>query len=62
MSYAASAAWSRPVLSYCCIEHGQQCGVFLLGRITTVTIYKSGHLGRLRTVMACPHILQVMMA
>jgi tRNA G26 N,N-dimethylase Trm1 len=62
MSCAASAAWSRPVSSYCCTEHGQRCGVTLLGRITTIAMSKSSQLGRFCTVAACPHVLQVMMA
>jgi hypothetical protein len=45
MSCTASAAWSRPVSSPCYTEHGQRCGVVLLGHITTVAMYRSGQLG-----------------
>jgi hypothetical protein len=38
MSYTASAAWSHPILSLCCIEHSQRCDAILLGRITTVAL------------------------
>jgi hypothetical protein len=57
MSCAASTAWSRPVLLYRCTEHGQRCGVALLGRITTVAMSRSGHLGRCCIIAASPHIL-----
>jgi hypothetical protein len=50
MSCTASAAWSRPVLSLCCTEHGQRCGVFLSGHITTVAMCRSGQLGLRCTV------------
>jgi hypothetical protein len=62
MSCAASAVWSRHVLSHCCTKHGQRRGVALLDHITTVVISKSGQLGRWCTVVACLHILWVMMA
>jgi hypothetical protein len=62
MSFVASAAWSRLVLSYCCIEHGQRHGVALSGHTTTVAMSRSSQLGRHRTVATCLHILQVMMA
>jgi hypothetical protein len=45
MSCTALAAWSHPVSSPCYTEHGQRCGVVLLGRITTVAMYRSGQLG-----------------
>jgi hypothetical protein len=46
MSYTALAAWSRPVSSPYCTEHGQRHGALLSGRITTVAISRSGQLGR----------------
>jgi hypothetical protein len=45
MSCTASAAWSRSISSSCYTEHGQRCGVVLLGRITTVAMSRSGQLG-----------------
>jgi hypothetical protein len=45
MSYTASAAWSRPVFLPYYTEHGQRCGAVLLGRITTVAMFRSGQLG-----------------
>jgi hypothetical protein len=45
MSCTSSTAWSRPVSSPCCNEHGQCCGVVLVGRITTVAMSRSGQLG-----------------
>jgi hypothetical protein len=62
MSYAALAAWSRPILSHCCTEHGYRCGVVLSSRITTIAMSMSDQLGRHCTIAACPHVLQVMMA
>jgi hypothetical protein len=50
MSCTASAAWSRPVSSPCCTEHGHRCGAVLSGRITIVAISKSGQLGLRCTV------------
>jgi hypothetical protein len=44
MSCTASAAWSRSVSSPCYTEHGQRCGAVLLGRITTVAMFRSGQL------------------
>jgi hypothetical protein len=61
ISCAASVVWSHHVLSHCCTEHGHRRGVVLLGRITIVTISKSGQLGRWCTVVACPHVLRAMM-
>jgi hypothetical protein len=65
MSYAASVACSSSVLSYCCTEHGQQRGVALLSRITTVAMSRSGQIGQCCTVAwhcsAHLHGLQVMM-
>jgi hypothetical protein len=46
----ASAAWSCPVSSPCYTEHGQHCGAVLSGRITTVTMSRSGQLGLRCTV------------
>jgi hypothetical protein len=62
MSYAASAVWSHPILLHCCTKYGQRCGVALSGCITTVTISKSGQLGRRYIVAACLHVLRAMMA
>jgi hypothetical protein len=45
MSSMASAAWSRPVLSLCCTEHGPSRGAVLSGRITSVAMFRSGQLG-----------------
>jgi hypothetical protein len=50
MSFTAAAVWSRPVSSPCYTEHGQRCGVVLLGRITTVAMSRSGQLGLRCTV------------
>jgi hypothetical protein len=50
MSCTASAAWRRHVSSPCYTEHGQCCGAVLSGRITTVTIFRSGQLGLRCTV------------
>jgi hypothetical protein len=50
MSCAASAALNRPILSYCCTEHGQQRGVALPSRITTVAMSRSGQMGQCCTV------------
>jgi hypothetical protein len=46
MSYTTSTAWSRPVLSPCCTEHGQCRGAVLSSCITTVGMSRSGQLGR----------------
>jgi hypothetical protein len=62
MSCAMSVVWSRPILSHCCTEHGQQRSVVLSGRITTVAISNSGQLGQWCTIAACPHVLWAMMA
>jgi hypothetical protein len=51
MSCTASAAWSRPVLSLCCTEPSPSCGAVLSGRITTVTMSRSGQLGQRHTVV-----------
>jgi hypothetical protein len=45
MSCTASAAWSRSVSSPYYTKHGQHCGAVLSGRITTVTMSRSGQLG-----------------
>jgi hypothetical protein len=50
MSCTTSAAWSRPVSSPCYTEHGQCCGDILSGRISTVTMSRSGQLGLCCTV------------
>jgi hypothetical protein len=50
MSCTASVAWSRLVSSLCYTEHGQCCGAVLSGRITTVTMSRSGQLGLRCTV------------
>jgi hypothetical protein len=44
MSCMTSAAWSRSVSSSCYTEHDQRCGAVLSGRITTVVMFRSGHL------------------
>jgi hypothetical protein len=53
MSYTTSAAWSRPVLSLCCTEHGPYRGAVLSDRITSVSMSKSSQLGRRYTVAVC---------
>jgi hypothetical protein len=45
MSCTTSVAWSCPVSSPCYTEHGQCRGAILSGRITTVTMFRSGQLG-----------------
>jgi hypothetical protein len=50
MSCTALAAWSRPVLSLCCTEHGPYRGAVLSGRITSVVMSRSGQLGRHCTI------------
>jgi hypothetical protein len=50
MSCTVSAAWSHLVLSLCCTELGPFRGAVLLGRITTVAMYRSGQLGLCFTV------------
>jgi hypothetical protein len=45
MSYTASAAWSHPILSFCCTESGSSRGAVLSGRIITVPMSRSGQLG-----------------
>jgi hypothetical protein len=42
MSCPASAAWSHLVLSFCYTEPGPSRGAVLLGRITTVAMFRSG--------------------
>jgi hypothetical protein len=46
MSCTTSVAWSRPVSSPCCTEHGHRRGAVLSGRITTVAMSRSGQLSR----------------
>jgi hypothetical protein len=43
MSYTTSVAC--PVLSLCCTEPGPSHSAILLGRITTVAMFRSGQLG-----------------
>jgi hypothetical protein len=50
MSCTTSAAWSRPVSSPCYTEHGQCYGDILSGRISTVTMSRSGQLGLCCTI------------
>jgi hypothetical protein len=50
MSCPVSAAWNRPVLSLCCIEHGPSRDVVLSGHITAVAMSRSGQLDRRCTV------------
>jgi hypothetical protein len=50
MSYMTSAVWSHLVLSLCCTEHGTYRGAILSGRITSITMSRSGQLGRRYTV------------
>jgi hypothetical protein len=50
MSHPVSAAWSRPVLSLYCTEHGPSRDAILSGHITTVAMPTSGQLGRRCTV------------
>jgi hypothetical protein len=50
ISCTVSAAWSHSVLSFCCTELGPSRGAVLSGRITTVTMSRSGQLGRCYTV------------
>jgi hypothetical protein len=50
MSCSVSAAWSCPILSLCCIEHGMSHDAVLSGRITIVVMSRSGQLGRCCTV------------
>jgi hypothetical protein len=45
MSCTVLAAWSHLVLLFCCTELDPFRGVVLLGRITTVAMYRSGQLG-----------------
>jgi hypothetical protein len=62
MSCMASPAWSRPVLSLCCTEHGPSRGAVLSGHITTVAM-SSGQLGRRCTIqLHCSglHVLQAL--
>jgi hypothetical protein len=61
MSCTTSAAWSHPISSPCCTEHGQRHGAVLSGRITTVAMFRSDQLGRCCTVeIHCNglHVLQ----
>jgi hypothetical protein len=46
MSCTASAAWSHPVLSLCCTEHGPSCDTVLSGHITIIAMFRSGQLDR----------------
>jgi hypothetical protein len=61
MSCTTSAAWSHPVSSPCCTEHGHRYGAVLSGRITTIAISMSDQLGRRCTVephCSGMHVLQ----
>jgi hypothetical protein len=63
MSYMTSTAWSRPVLSLCCTEHGPYRCAVLSGRITSVAMFRSGQLDRRCTVeMHCSgmYVLQAL--
>jgi hypothetical protein len=53
MSCTTSVAWSCPVLSLCCTEHGPYRGAVLSGHITSVAMSRSDQLGRCCTVAAC---------
>jgi hypothetical protein len=62
MSCTTSVAWSCPVLSLCCTEHGLPRGAVLSGHITTVAI-SSSQLGRRCTIEPhCSglHVLQAL--
>jgi hypothetical protein len=50
MSCTAPTAWSRHVSSPCYAAHGQRYGAVLSGRITTVTMSRSGQFGMRCTV------------
>jgi hypothetical protein len=50
MSCPVSTAWSRPVLSLYCTEHGPSRSAVLSGRITVVAMSKSDQLGRRCTI------------
>jgi hypothetical protein len=50
MSCTMPAAWSRPVLSLCCTEHGPYHGAILSDHITSVAMSRSGQLGRRYTI------------
>jgi hypothetical protein len=50
MSCTTSAAWSHPVLSFCCTEHDLYRGAVLSGRITSVAMPRSDQLGRRYTI------------
>jgi hypothetical protein len=61
MSYTASPAWTRLVLSLCCTEHDSYCGAVWSGRITSVSMSRSGQLGRRCTIephCSGMHVLQ----
>jgi predicted NBD/HSP70 family sugar kinase len=50
MSCTVSAAWSCPVLSLCCTEHGLYRCAILSGHITFVVMSRNDQLGRRCTV------------
>jgi hypothetical protein len=50
MSCTVSVAWSHLVLSLCCTEPTLSHGTILLGRITTVAMFRSDQLDRGCTV------------
>jgi hypothetical protein len=63
MSCTTSAAWSRPILSLFCTEHGLYRGVIMSGHITSVAMFMSGQLGRRCTIEPHRnglHVLQVL--
>jgi hypothetical protein len=63
MSCTTSAAWSHPILSLYCTEHGPSCDAVLSGYITTVAMSRSGQLGRHYTIEPhCSglHVLQAL--
>jgi hypothetical protein len=53
MSYTASVAWSRSILSLRCTEHDPYRGTVLSGRISSVVMSRSCQLVRRCTVVAC---------
>jgi hypothetical protein len=50
MSCLVFAAWSHPLLSLCCTEHGSSHCAILSGHIITVAMSRSGQLDRRCTV------------
>jgi hypothetical protein len=63
MFCTVSAAWSHPVSSLYCTEHGHHCGTVLSDRIITIAMSKSDQLSRRYTVEPhCSglHVLQAL--